>query len=65
MPERIIEVDREFYALLSEYLLPEERWLKDTDGRHGTILFFFNPTDGNNKRLVFVPKRKYDPATTC
>lgn len=47
--ERIIEVDRQFYVALMEYLEPAERW-HDADA-HGIVLFcgYENPL----KKLVF------------
>jgi hypothetical protein len=51
--KRIIEVDRDWYVKLSEYLQATERWSKVTDDGNGLALR--TPIAG--KLLIFRPKR--------
>lgn len=58
--ERIIEVDRDWFYKLKDYLQPEERWSKVLPQGNGLILFSFDFDSGENRQLQFVAKAKHD-----
>ena len=56
---RVVEVDRDFYVKLAEYLLITERWSKDG----GLVLWAMAPELGDSRQLIFKPKRKNETAS--
>ena len=51
---RVVEVDKYFLSQLKEYLRPEERWIKEKDGRIALIMFTMTGED--TRELLFVRK---------
>ena len=52
--KRIINVTREFYTQLAEYLQPIERWYHEQ--ARGLVLFSFDHESGENHELIFHPE---------
>lgn len=57
-PVRTVEVTKQFYAQLAEYMQSEERWLQEVDAsRYGIVLYVVGP-DGDSRKLVFTARRE-------